>query len=116
LAFQVIDDLLGIWGVELTTGKSASDDLQTGKKTLPVIHGLEHSAEFRRRWAVLERSENNLAELRQLLEESGSRDFAADWAERYTDEALAALEAAQPGEPAKNELSALTARLLQRIA
>lgn len=116
LAFQVIDDLLGIWGVELTTGKSASDDLQTGKKTLPVIHGLEHSEEFRRRWSVLERSEVNLAELRQLLEESGSRDFAADWAERYTDKALAALEAAQPSEPAKNELSTLTARLLQRIA
>ncbi|MGD8632479.1 MAG: polyprenyl synthetase family protein [Anaerolineales bacterium] len=116
LAFQVIDDLLGIWGVETTTGKSSADDLQTGKKTLPVIHGLEHSAEFRRQWADGERQEGSLAALKQLLEEAGSRDFSAEWAHQYSEEALAALEAAQPHEPAKNELSTLTARLLQRIA
>src|SRR5215208_5397434 len=40
LAFQVQDDLLGIWGDEALTGKSAASDLMEGKKSLPVLAGL----------------------------------------------------------------------------
>ncbi len=40
LAFQVQDDILGIWGDEAITGKSAASDLLEGKKSLPVLHGL----------------------------------------------------------------------------
>ena len=38
LAFQVQDDILGIWGDEAITGKSAASDLLEGKKSLPVLH------------------------------------------------------------------------------
>jgi len=41
LAFQVWDDYLGIWGDPAKTGKSAADDLIAGKKTLPVLYGLQ---------------------------------------------------------------------------
>ncbi|MCX6013760.1 MAG: polyprenyl synthetase family protein [Chloroflexi bacterium] len=40
LAFQIIDDLLGIWGEEEITGKATSDILKK-KKTIPVIHTLQ---------------------------------------------------------------------------
>ena len=40
LAFQLNDDLLGIWGDEAVTGKEASD-IHERKKTLPLIHALE---------------------------------------------------------------------------
>ena len=43
LAFQVQDDILGIWGDERATGKSAASDLVEGKNSLPVLHGLAHS-------------------------------------------------------------------------
>src|SRR3970282_483834 len=41
IAFQLNDDLLGIWGAEQATGKEPSD-LAKHKKTLPVIYALEH--------------------------------------------------------------------------
>ena len=44
LAFQLNDDLLGIWGDEQATGKEPSD-LAKHKKTLPLIYALEHSPE-----------------------------------------------------------------------
>src|SRR3954447_8245685 len=40
LAFQLNDDLLGIWGTEQKTGKEASD-IARRKKTLPVIYAFE---------------------------------------------------------------------------
>ena len=40
LAFQLQDDILGIWGNEAVTGKSIMSDLVEGKKSLPVLAGL----------------------------------------------------------------------------
>lgn len=37
LAFQIRDDLLGIWGSEAETGKTPADDLRRRKQTLPVL-------------------------------------------------------------------------------
>src|SRR3954469_392063 len=53
LAFQLNDDLLGIWGAEESTGKQASD-IARRKKTLPVIYAFEHAGpEDRERLAGL---------------------------------------------------------------
>lgn len=41
LAFQITDDLLGVWGDPDITGKSAASDLAARKMTLPVVHALE---------------------------------------------------------------------------
>jgi geranylgeranyl pyrophosphate synthase len=46
LAFQVQDDILGIWGDEAVTGKSAASDLLEGKKSLPVLYGLGKNGPF----------------------------------------------------------------------
>ena len=51
LAFQVLDDYLGIWGEPAKTGKSAASDLLEGKKSLPVLFGLSQGGDFARRWA-----------------------------------------------------------------
>lgn len=40
LAFQLVDDLLGIWGDPATTGKPVNSDLRCGKKSLPVVAAL----------------------------------------------------------------------------
>ncbi|MDF1499490.1 MAG: polyprenyl synthetase family protein [Anaerolineales bacterium] len=116
LAFQVIDDLLGVWGESESTGKSSADDLRTKKKTLPIIHGLQNSPEFRRAWASVPLTDDVIERMKQLLEETGSRDYTAEWAKRYTDNATSALQSANPRDPAGSQLASLAARLLQRVA
>jgi geranylgeranyl diphosphate synthase type I len=46
LAFQVQDDILGIWGDENITGKSAASDLVEGKNSLPILIGLGKKNRF----------------------------------------------------------------------
>ena len=98
LAFQLNDDLLGIWGQEQATGKEPTD-LARHKKTLPVIYALEHAGpEDRERLRALQAAEAptaaELDELVAILERNGARDYTRDQARRYRDEALAELEAA----------------------
>jgi geranylgeranyl diphosphate synthase type I len=116
MAFQIIDDLLGVWGASSATGKSSADDLQTRKKTLPVIYGLEHSPEFKRVWLTERQGDEDIFGMKQLLKEAGSNDFTKKWAEYYTQASLSSLETADPLEPAGTILTELAARLLQRIA
>ncbi len=98
LAFQLNDDLLGIWGPEQTTGKQPSD-VAHRKRTLPVIYAFEHAGpEDRERltalYALADPSPEAVAEIVEILERTGAREFTRDEARRYRDEALAELDAA----------------------
>jgi geranylgeranyl diphosphate synthase type I len=104
IAFQLNDDLLGIWGAERTTGKAPSD-VAHRKKTLPVIYAMERaSPDDRVRLVELYgRAEPGAAEVDEIvaiLERVGARQYTRDEARRYRDEALAELDAAGVVEPA----------------
>lgn len=103
LAFQLNDDLLGIWGQEATTGKEPTD-LVRHKKTLPVIYGFEQGTlADRERLRVFyddrRPTPERIAEVLAILERLGARDYTRDQASRYRDEALAELDAAGPLDP-----------------
>ena len=98
LAFQLNDDLLGIWGAEETTGKEPSD-VANRKKTLPVIYAMEHAGpEDRERLRALyarpEPTADEVEEIVEILERVGARDYTRDQARHYRDEALSELDAA----------------------
>lgn len=97
MAFQVNDDLLGIWGDEHDTGKLASD-LEEHKRTLPMLHALEHaSAADRQRLLDLTGqatiTAQDASEVRDIMERTGSRAFTRGRAAAWRDEALSQLEA-----------------------
>ncbi len=107
IAFQLNDDLLGIWGAEQATGKEPSD-VARKKKTLPVIYAFEHSGpEDRDRLRALYAKERptgaEVTEIVTILERSGARDFTRAQATGYRDEALAELGAAGVVRPAARE-------------
>jgi len=103
LAFQINDDLLGIWGAEQSTGKEATD-IARRKKTLPVIYAFEHAGpEDRERLAALYGNAgpkgDEVSEVVAILERAGARDYTREQARRRRDEALAELDAAGVVEP-----------------
>jgi geranylgeranyl diphosphate synthase type I len=98
IAFQLNDDLLGIWGDEQTTGKEPSD-LAKHKKTLPVIYALEHApaSERERLREILASSEATAADIeaaRAVIDRTGARDYTRERARAERDEALRRLESA----------------------
>ena len=116
LAFQVQDDILGIWGDEALTGKSAASDLPEGKKSLPVLYGFEKNEEFAQRWKEGSIEEANVPKMAQLLEVEGARLKAQRQADQMTDLALKSLQMANPQDDAGDALFSLAEHLLGREA
>jgi geranylgeranyl diphosphate synthase type I len=92
MAFQINDDLLGIWGDEQATGKQPSD-IEARKQTLPLLHALEHAVEADRErlQAILHGpppTAEDVVAARDILERTGSRQFTRGRAASYREEAL----------------------------
>ena len=127
LAFQLEDNLLGIWGDPAVTGKPALADLRARKKSLPVAAALATggpAAARLRDWLATpapppDRTVDDLAELREiagLVEEAGGRAWAAAEARRQMVLAEQTLSDAPVEPAAATELVALARSLLGRSA
>jgi geranylgeranyl diphosphate synthase type I len=114
LAFQVLDDWLGIWGDPAVTGKSVASDLVSAKKTLPVLYGLAQNGPFATRWLSGGISAEEAPALAHMLEAEGAAQYTLDAAARLTSEAVDALDQAAAGSPASEALRELTHALLKR--
>lgn len=94
-AFQLRDDLLGVFGDPATTGKPAGDDLVEGKRTVLVALALEHAsaAEAAHLDAALgtQLDDAEVARLRDLIDASGARERVETLIERLADDAVTAL-------------------------
>lgn len=114
LAFQVHDDYLGIWGNAAKTGKSVESDLLSGKKSLPILFGLEKDDEFAARWQNGNISSAFVGELAGMLEREGAKEFTINTVNQLTQKALNALNAAQPVREGKVALVELANMLAKR--
>ncbi len=96
IAFQVNDDLLGIWGEQRATGKEPTD-VARHKKTLPVLYALEHgsAADRTRLTELYHATEPTLADVGEIvaiLDRAGAREYTRGEARRHRDAALAELD------------------------
>jgi len=114
LAFQVRDDILGIWGEERRTGKSVDSDLIEGKLSLPVVYALGQSAAFRKIWQNPSLRARSAGRLRRLLDDVDARKYADQRARRLTTQALLALKKLRPRGDAGRALVSLSSLLLRR--
>ncbi len=115
LAFQVIDDILGIWGQEEETGKSAVSDIAERKKSLPIVYAL-HDPELRELYSYESPDEQEIARVVAILERHQAREFATDLARRYSEQAEKDLRRAGPDTPARRAILELSRHLLRRVS
>ena len=114
LAFQVQDDILGIWGDEAVTGKSAASDLVEGKNSLPVLYALGKQGKFAERWNQGPITVDEVKTVAALLEKEGGRAYAEEMSEKETQKALGFLESANPRGAAGESMLELANMLLKR--
>jgi len=95
-AFQLVDDIMDYTADAKEMGKNVGDDLAEGKPTLPLLYAMKHGNE-RQTALIRDAIENctgmdNLAEILQAMEETGSLRYTQKQAEIEADKAISALE------------------------
>jgi geranylgeranyl diphosphate synthase type I len=114
MAFQIRDDILGLWGDPNQTGKSTGDDLRARKKTLPIIYGLRQSEEFKERWDSGGLDDASIESMREALESSDALAYTEAQSEKHTELALQAIASLGLENNASQLLTELTSELLIR--
>lgn len=119
LAFQIVDDILGIWGDPQVTGKPAADDIRQRKKTLPIVRALEKEqrAGGKGLKGIYQQEaidEEAVEAALRILENLEARRYAEMMANDYYQQALAELDATGVENEAQDDLRELAAFLVER--
>jgi geranylgeranyl diphosphate synthase type I len=119
IAYQLRDDLLGVFGDSTVTGKPSGDDLREGKRTVLIAlarRELDADARHRldRQLGDPELSASQIESLQNVIRTSGAVGEVEDLITGHVNTALAVLSDAPLVEEAKQELAALTAKVTRR--
>ena len=111
-AFQLRDDVLGVFGDPGETGKPAGDDLREGKRTVLIATAMSHAtpaqaAEIRRHLGDPGLGDAGITALREVIVDTGALEQAEQLILDLTDQALAALDAVELAPPATEVLTGL---------
>lgn len=118
-AFQLRDDILGIFGDESIIGKPVGEDLREGKPTVLAAIAMERAdgadAEFfKRRFGADDLSDEEIAEFGEIYRRTGSKTEVEGLIERLRDQAVAALRVAGLSGEASRELEELADYVVNR--
>jgi geranylgeranyl diphosphate synthase type I len=114
LLFQIVDDILGIWGSGEATGKGVGEDIVSKKKSLPVIYALQQSDELRRIYRHERLDEDQQQVVMQRLESLSARGYAREMAVKHLRLAVRTLEDTGVQNRAREDLGKITQFLLDR--
>ncbi|MEV6268372.1 polyprenyl synthetase family protein [Kribbella sp. NPDC051936] len=120
-AFQLRDDLLGVFGDPAVTGKPAGDDLREGKRTVLIAYAVDHAsetqlAEFDRLFGRPDLDDDEIQLLREILQDSRAVQACEDLITDRTEDALYALDqAAIADEAARKALTDLVVAATSRV-
>lgn len=117
IAYQIADDLSGVFGDETRTGKIGWGDLREGKRTALISHAATQP-QWTRIAELLANPDLNAAgaaEARTLLIESGARDRAMQLAAEFTEQALQQLTSAFVPQELRDGLTPLSDVVTERV-
>lgn len=123
IAFQLRDDVLGVFGNPAVTGKPSGDDLRAGKRTVLLAETIQRAdrsdpsaAKLLRRTIGTELTDIQVAELCEVIQSVGALAAVEDHIEALTNRSLAALDSAPINLPAKTALGELARSAANRSA
>ena len=118
-AFQIRDDILGVWGREEDTGKQVGLDIRRKKNSLPIVHALATASN--KELDILKKvysrdvvSDNDVEMVLDILESLGSQKHAEDLASQYCGLALEAFDSIDINIKSRGEMEDLIKFLLVR--
>jgi len=114
IAFQIQDDILGIWGDPAVTGKPVGSDLRRGKKTFPVLYALSRQPALRHLLPNVACSSDDLQAAMALINRSGAQEAARERVLEEASRAARALQEAGLSGPAADALATLAHQLAFR--
>ncbi|SMH29013.1 geranylgeranyl diphosphate synthase, type II [Rathayibacter oskolensis] len=116
IAYQIVDDLLGVFGSEGQTGKTTLGDLREGKRTVLIAHAADTDC-----WPEIEGligdehlGDETAQRVRRILEECGARSYAEALAADFASRAWEALAAPVVPEAFRIEVRPLVASVVER--
>jgi geranylgeranyl diphosphate synthase type I len=120
-AFQLRDDLLGVFGDSSITGKPAGDDLREGKQTMLIAFANSNANESDKKFLIEnlgnpELSAESISKLQSLLVDCGAADFVENRISDYLAKALAAIDSLAEKSDAKSALTELAIIATKRTA
>lgn len=120
-AFQIQDDVLGMFGDPKVTGKAVGNDLREGKKTLLVLHLLKHGNLQQKQLlnnylGNSKITEAQIKEIQQIMQELGSHDYAINLAKDYIVEGGLILKRLTNDTKLRDVLTSFLELMLERIS
>jgi geranylgeranyl diphosphate synthase type I len=96
-AFQVTDDIIGVFGDDEQTGKSAKDDIREGKRTLLTSHAFKNAPDEDQQFLTSclgkdDLSDSEFKECRRILVDCGALEYAKETAKSHVAKALESLD------------------------
>ena len=118
-AFQIQDDILGLFGAERETGKPVDSDLKEGKKTLLILKALEESDQIQKNIILSALGNGNLSrddliEVQNIVKNTGSLDYSRNMARKLIGQAKKEIEKSDFRKEAKDFLTGITDFVLER--
>jgi geranylgeranyl diphosphate synthase type I len=95
-AFQITDDIIGTFGDETKTGKSITDDIREGKRTLLTVYALDHTSPADNKFLLdclgnPKLTTKDFKRCQEIIQQSGALDYARTRAQQYSAQALESL-------------------------
>ncbi len=119
IAFQLQDDIIGVFGDEKKTGKPVGSDIREGKRTLLIVKAYERATPEQRKVldAIVGRESATPEEIdmvKEIIVETGSLDYSRDLMEQLMDQGVSSLDNAPIDEAIKDVLRDLAEYIIKR--
>ncbi|MFC1988375.1 polyprenyl synthetase family protein [Chloroflexota bacterium] len=119
IAFQIHDDILGVFGTEEDLGKPIGSDIEEGKQTLLIVKAFEKAspAQKKKMESILGNpniTAREIEEVREIIESTGSLDYSRNKAEALVREGKEALAGVSIQEDVKEILMGMADHIIER--